>query len=338
MKIIRILILVLPILLISCDGNPFYESSTLFKEWISIVNIDSTEITYLFENDGVYPFFVADLENIEEEKILLSGNDKIELMNIDGSDRHVIMTVIGNVKDISPNRSKMVMEYSSDIYVANVDGTDLTNITMSDRNELYPTFSVTGDTIIFSTYQAINDTVAIIGISSYMSSVDSTITLFEETVFEPYHSSLRYPTIISDNVYFFRSLGAQNQETGIYKLSLTNSNLEQIYYDYVYGMIGNPIQNLLIFDHYTLDVLNLENNQIFTISDFSHSNSNSYTINNNGQYLCAGHYYSDYSGENFLYDFQNGTMLEYSFRIYKPSFNSNSSKFVCIINRDMFDD
>lgn len=331
----RIVILLFSILSIVSCKNPYKnEGSEWNEDWVATMNLDGSEINYLCK--GSLPcFFVADLENPEQEKLLISGINSVGIMNIDGTDKHTIIPNIGNVVEISHDRTKMLMEYSGDIYLANVDGSDIMNLTdTEDIRENYPSFSVTGDSIVYSYYKDINDSATIRGINIYDVDQSNNENIYQETVFGHYYS-LKNPCFVANNIFYYKSINElQDSLTGLYKLNLNSLKEEFISQGFMYDIKFNAAYNNLIFEQEYLKMYDFSTNDSKVIYNEKKGHGLSFCISTNYKYLSVG----SSRDISIMYDFETDTYVELPVEINNPSFNQETTKIVCNVIRHYPDD
>lgn len=148
MKIIEIIIILFTtIYLFSCT-NPYEGEGDWQEDWIATINSTGDSLNYIEEGNPRVQFIP------NTTKIMLSNSDSITIMNFDGTGKE---TIIDSVEGgtgfpcISLDGTKLTFS-NYDIYIANIDGSNLTNLTnTSDIIELYPQFSSDGDSIVYTT-------------------------------------------------------------------------------------------------------------------------------------------------------------------------------------------
>jgi hypothetical protein len=264
MKKVIILIL-LSILLFACNPTAYIEHMT--EDWIAITDIDSSNLEMICKHQGESVFFVPDLSNTTEELILLDWGNKIELMNLDGTNRHAIIDTLGDISNFSVDRTKMLMTNNGDIYMANVDGTDLVNLTNTpDIGENFPAFSSDGEKIIFQQKSEGNAAIAVMYLNSN----------YIQVVYEFDISSRRYKSVSLNKPLFYNddkiifnlslSFDANEENESRYELHMFNlltSELSIIYdNESVYNYFFNKNSNYAFMATKNALLLNLENNQV----------------------------------------------------------------------------
>lgn len=157
LRIIKgIFLFVVIILMVGCE-LPEVDEGAWRENFIAIMNIDGSDVDLIQSQhhnsfSGSRPYFVRDLAgNYEDDVILLDFANKIDIMSIDGEYRRTIIDSLGGVQYFNQDRTKMLLEKNGEIYLCNVDGSELINITNTpDRNEGSSTFSYDEKSIIYT--------------------------------------------------------------------------------------------------------------------------------------------------------------------------------------------
>jgi len=148
MKIIQIIvILLISIYLFSCT-NPYEGEGGWQEDWIATINSTGDSLNYIEKGNPRVQFIPY------TTKIMLGNSDSITIMNLDGTGKETIIDSVGGGTDlpcISRDGTKLTFSIG-DIYIANIDGSNLTNLTNTpDIKEYYPSFSPEGDSIVYTT-------------------------------------------------------------------------------------------------------------------------------------------------------------------------------------------
>jgi hypothetical protein len=98
-----LMILLLLLLLTSCFDYSD-EGKYWTEEWTATMNIDGSEINYLLKGAQT-PFFVADLSNPGQEKVIIDGYTSVSFLNEDGTLGDYVLTSVGNIVEISQDRT-----------------------------------------------------------------------------------------------------------------------------------------------------------------------------------------------------------------------------------------
>lgn len=157
-KSIQLLSLIVMILFMGCDLK-LNDNSFNFDGWsepfIATFDLDGSNVNLItsahsnsFSNST--PYFVRDLSTNNDEIILLDFGYKIDLLSLDGSYQRTIIDSLGRVECFNQERTKMLLFGSGDIFMVNVDGTELINLTNTpniiDRD---PSFSYNEESVTF---------------------------------------------------------------------------------------------------------------------------------------------------------------------------------------------
>lgn len=329
----KIFFLLLPIIIFFLSCNQIIGPETTSEEWIATIDIDGTNLEYVCESDGAGPFFVPDLQNSGDELILLSYSNRIDLMNIDGTDRRTIIDSVGTVFSFSHDKTKMLLNYEGDIYIANVDGTEFQNLTNTpDILETDPSFSNNNEKIVYS-YRLNNGTHAYLVIKDLATNQDSII--FEYDMGRNAQGvSFTYPSFQNDNQILYRFyLIDQSEEPQIFRNELHRFNMnssinEIIINDMVVGnfVFSNILNQTLVKIESTTILFDLTNLAI--IHEFA--NTSISTVNRfspNANYLSVG---------KVIYSIIDD--IEYYIDTEENDFNQTEAKIVGVTNRSYPED
>ncbi len=160
--IILPLFIIILITLVGCDfklyNDPEVDEGAWREDFIATMNIDGSDVQLLQSQHqtsfaGARPFFVRDLAgNYDDEVILLDFSNRIDIISLDGEYRRTIIDSLGGVQYFNQDRTKMLLEKDGEIYICNVDGTRLINLTNTpnvyDRS---PSFSYDENSVTYST-------------------------------------------------------------------------------------------------------------------------------------------------------------------------------------------
>ena len=323
-----LLILAIPIiLLISCDFST--EPIPYYTDTIAISDIDGSNLKSLCEHNGEIPYFIPNLTNPEgEELILLDSSSKIEVMNLDGTNRHTIIDTLGSVANFSDDRTKMLLNKNGEIYMANVDGSNLINLTNTpDIWEKDPAFSLDNAKIVYS-YSTENNTHAFLIIKNIATNINEIV--FDYKIRNNYRIiSFNYPTYISDNKiiyeFYLRTLiDDQNLiRNELHQVDINNNEMEiLIDYEKVYKLVYSNELNYSVLKiankSILIDMTNLE--QIYSFENTSYDTP--MVFSTDGNFVSVGH---------VIYDIKSN--LKYYVYTNYNSINQTNNKIVGVANR-----
>ncbi|MFC2136054.1 TolB family protein [Bacteroidota bacterium] len=133
-----------------------------FNTWsIHVFNADGTGLIRLTATSNVYdnePRWSPDGSRIAFTRIFPNDNfrEEIWLMNPDGSNQHSI-EIGGNVSDWSTDGNRLlyagVNGDNYDIFTCDLNGENIVQLTDTNLNESFPTFSPNGNQIAYSTFE-----------------------------------------------------------------------------------------------------------------------------------------------------------------------------------------
>ncbi|MEA2103048.1 MAG: hypothetical protein U9P79_00165 [Candidatus Cloacimonadota bacterium] len=143
------------ITLVALTGCDWYAAERIiYEDWLCTVNTDGTDLTYIRESVGRHFVVTPD-----SERVILFGTSHIYSMNIDGSNFNTLNDSVGNSWgssspsiDETPEGTKIVFLYNTDIYQLDLESNEITNITNTqDIFEFYPCYSNNGTQIVYTT-------------------------------------------------------------------------------------------------------------------------------------------------------------------------------------------
>ncbi len=324
-----IAILLLLLLLASCfdysDEGKYWTES-----WIATTNIDGSEREFLIQWGGT-PYYVADLDNPGEERIIIDAFHAVLSLNEDGTVGDYVLTDVGNIVEISQDRTKMVMVYNYDIYVANVDGTGLRNITnTTDIWEHDASISADNTKLVYSRYiynqEVRSETLLIYDL---MENTETELMRVDNIT----DFSVNNTCIVSNKVYYYfkfsvsetkpKGLYCIDIDTGIDSLVYNDSSLVDMITDYENSVyLLQASRTLLQLDINSLDsqVLYIEPTQ----------RSYSYLVlgpSKENICLCGSQKYP------LMYFIQTGDYVKFDRQSGKVSFNKNSTRLISTTQR-----
>jgi hypothetical protein len=167
------------------------------EDWLISKNFDGSNIEYIQKYENYTPFLIVDMDNPNEERILLSNYQSIDVMNLDASKRHCIIPDMGSVIQISHDRTKFIYKFRKDYYFANVDGSGQQNITNTpdDESEMYPAFTADDSMIIYAINKSGQHCIVSHDLTTGMEQV-----LLEKELSESL--ALKYPIVCNGRIYF----------------------------------------------------------------------------------------------------------------------------------------
>ncbi len=121
-----------------------------------VIVMESNGSNVRFIAQGYYPEFSPDGEKILFQRFIPPYDEGLYIMNADGSNEKFLSLIPFQTRPrFSPDGAKIVFSKfidNSDIYLINIDGSNLINLTNSNEAEQQPVFTPDGSRIIFSTY------------------------------------------------------------------------------------------------------------------------------------------------------------------------------------------
>lgn len=328
MKIINYIILSICVLLsFGCPQitvPPEVES----EDWIAITDIDGNNLEYICKSEGAIPYFVPNLEYPGEELILLDYGSGIDLVKQDGNERITILDSIGSIYSFSQDKTKMLLNYDGEIYMANVDGSELQNLTnTTDIYERDPSF-FDNDNLIIYTYNDASFSEAYLVIKNLSTNQDSIVYNY-------------YVNSTNQNIYFSNPFFQNNSQIiynfkfeeqiegvteyyyEVHNLNLDNYADEIVYNDSrVYHFNYNYCVNLSLFytDIGTLLFNNSSSEVLHIFSDSAYHDN--YGFSSNANYLTVG---------ELIYRLNDS--VEYFIDMEDNDFNQNETKIVGVNSR-----
>lgn len=140
---------------IVCYGNNGGDSVGIF-----VMNIDGSDLRFI--KNGSSPVFSPDGKKILYQKFIPPYDEGLYIMDIDGSeDKFLSLIPFQTSPRFSPDGSRIIFSKFTtnfDIYLINVDGSNLINLTNSDAGETQPVFTSDGSRIVFTKYDIVNRT------------------------------------------------------------------------------------------------------------------------------------------------------------------------------------
>ncbi len=323
-------ILVLLLLMTSCfdysdEGKHWTES------WIATTNIDGSERKFLIQWGGT-PYYVADLDNPEEERIIIGANTAVLSMNEDGTLGDNILTDMGNIVEISQDRTKMLMEYNLDIYIANVDGSNLIQITNTpDIREHDASISADNSQIVYSRYinnQEVRSEILLI----YDLMENTETELLREENSNSNYLRIRDTCVASNKIFYSISSSPDVKPDGLYcydiitgidSLVYNDSSLVDMITDYdnsVYLLQASRTLLQIDMNSFDSQVLFIESTQRYY---------NELVLDPSKENICL----CDSEAYPLMYFIQTGDYVKFDRQSGKVSFNKNSTRLISTTQR-----
>jgi len=328
MKITISWIIFLSTVLITGCPEIIVQPETQIVVWIATLDINGDNLEYICKSEGAIPNFVPDLENPGEELILLDYGNRIDCIKQDGTERRTIIDSIGSLYNFSQDKTKMLLNYEGEIYIANVDGTGLENITNTDDIiELDPSFSNDNQYVVYC-YTNIVDSLRVIAIYDINENTSSTI--LEENYSEwMYYVS---PVINNNWLYFGQNDPDYLNTDGLYKMDLISQEKITIDYGHIHSNVIFSLNEKISFrNSYILKIYNINGNEIIDLGE--HSYISKPNFNFTGEKLAIESLIIDtstYENYNIL---DNYSQDEVSHTDYTLDFNLSSTKVVMNVKR-----
>jgi hypothetical protein len=323
-----ILLLIIVLLLVSCGS--IYEPEGTSEEWIATIYIDGSNLEYICKS-GATPYFVPDLENPGEELILLDRYSMVDLMNPDGTDRRTIIDSVGTVFNFSHDKTKMLLNYEGEIYIANVDGTEFQNLTNNPSIwEGDSSFSLDDQFVIYC-YTNIIDSTRVI---AYRDLETNQVTKIIEEVYSEWMNFKSPIFVNSSSIYFGQNDPDTLNSDGLYSALLDGTNKTLIDNGYIHSRISFSItqQKVAYRESYLLKLYDINNNEIIDLGE--HDWSSKPNFNYEGMLLSIGPlvYFTDtFENYNILHNY---SLEEVCYTYHSINFNSSSSKVVMNVRRN----
>lgn len=319
-------VLLLPIVfsLLSCGS--IFEPEGTSEEWIAVIDIDGSNLQYICKSGGAVPYYVPDLENPDEELILISYSSKVDLMNLDGTDRRTIIDSVGTVFNFSQDKTKILLNREGEIYIANVDGSEFQNLTNTpDIWESDPSFSLDDQLVIYC-YTNIIDSTRVIAYRDLETNQE--IKIIEEVYSEWMYFCT--PIFVNTSLIYF---GQNNPLDGLYSVLINGTNKILIDNGFIHSRISFSItqQKVAYRESYLLKLYDINNDEIIDLGE--HDWSSKPNFNYEGMLLSIGPlvYFTDtFENYNILHNY---SLEEVCYTYHSIDFNSSSSKVIMNVDR-----
>ncbi len=340
MRFIKSIAILLLLLLITSCYDYSDEGKYWSEEWTATMNIDGSEIDYLLKGAQT-PFYVADLSNPGQEKIIMSSSSSVYSLNSEGTLWEGILLDVGNIVEISQDRTKMVMEYNYDIYVANVDGTGLRNLTNTpDLREDFASISADNSMVVYNQWplNALDpDELNWISINGYNLNTDTeTILLREET---EKHTFIREKCIISDKIFYYKWYELNVKPRGIYNLNMSTLTDSLVYSCSSTGNIISNSTDAVYFLASSEGIVEMDINT-FASHDLIGGKGVGFrgVLSFNPTYEYLAFCGDTNNGNDWIYSMKTGDIFYLPKPIGYATFNLNSTKIISVISRRHPDD
>lgn len=292
-----IIILCLVVILIGC------EFKTSKREWkkpfIATFNLDGSDVelmTSAYNNSFSYanPYFVRDLAGNGEEIILLEFHNKLDLMSLDGAYRRTILDSLSGVQYFNQERTKMLLQTGGEIYIVNVDGTELINLTNTPNiREVHPSFSYDEKSIVYTYSSNGNSSHYIVKLDLATQTTETLISL-EGVNFPTVMAGFDFPAIIDENTLYYTIMWHDNSQATenyirLMKVNLLDNSEETICSNVGYVKYSHN-KEFLAYKWEEASIINLLTNEIiplgieYTDPHFSFSSSDRYLVMSSGVY------------------------------------------------------
>ncbi len=324
MRFIKSIAILLLLLLLTSCFDYSDEGKYWSEEWTATMNIDGSEIEYLAKGGGP-PFYVADLDNPGEEKVIIDNYISVSYLNDDETFGDNILTDMGNIVEISQDRTKMLMEYNLDIYIANVDGSNLIQITNTpDIREHDASISADNTKLVYSR-SIYNQEVRSGALLIYDLTNNTETELIREE--NDNYINISDKCIVSDKVFYLISstpdvkpdgLYCYDIITGIDSLVYNDSSLVDMITDYDNSIyLLQASRTLLQIDMNSFDsqVLFIESTQRYY---------NDLVLDPSKENICL----CDSEAYPLMYFIQTGDYVKFDRQSGKVSFNKNSTRLI----------
>jgi hypothetical protein len=315
-----ILFLIVICVIIGCNPTEeMYHSNY----WISIANLDGSEVKKIIRGAGT-PYFVQDLNNPDLEKILIEYDYKIELIDLDGTNRITVSDKYWKIKDFNRERSKMLVD-GYDLYLCNVDGTELINLTENiDGYCTDPTFSYDEKAVYFIEHTVLSETnIMKLDIETLTPQFITNIDMYLADN-EPYHYSLRTMVAgIEDQVLFYVGEYGGNTKSGdIYCYDEVQNKMNNFLNDrYVKAFYSDPRLGLGLIIHDKAAIVDLATAEPIKVVDLLvESITSRDAFSSSGEYFALG---------KSIYDIKNNKVFETT--LNKISINRDETKIIGLV-------
>lgn len=334
MKLIYYLILTLIAILFSGCPELIVQPEVESEEWIVITDIDGSNLDYICKSEGAIPYFVPDLVNLGEELLLLDLGSRIDLIRQDGTERRTIIDSIGSVYSFSQDRSKLLLNFEDEIYISNVDGSDLQNLTNTpDIYERDPSFSYDNENLIIYTYSNTGFSNAYLIIKNISTNQDSIVfnypannenqhINFSNPFFQNSYQiiyNFKFENHVEEITEFYYEIHSFNMNNIADEIIFNDSQVYHFRYNYATGLaLIFTDTGTLLFDIFSFELLH-----VFSGSSY-HEN---YGFSSNANYLTVG---------EVIYSLE--TNFEYYIDMEDNDFNQNETRIVGIYSRKFPED
>jgi len=225
MKIIQIIIILLTIVYLFSCTNPYEGEGGWQEDWIATINSTGDSLNYIIKERAENVQFTPD-----DTKIIVNREEKgIWSMNLDGTDYKaltdslLVHSALPSICTDSLGFIKItfaaysIEESTSDIYIMNIDGNNLINITNTpDVRDGYPHFSPDSDSIVYATYSDSLITISIIDKDGENSRI-----IISNTPSTKLYQRYYYPRFnISGDKIYYKFLG---EKRGLYSVNIDDS-------------------------------------------------------------------------------------------------------------------
>ncbi|MBI9031501.1 hypothetical protein JEZ13_05830 [bacterium] len=298
-----IFLFVIIILAFGCDFKLYNEPEVGEGNWredfIATMNIDGSDVQLIQSQHqtsfaGARPYFVRDLAgNSEEEVILLDFKNRIDIMSLNGEYRRTIIDSLGGVQYFNQDRTKMLLEKDGEIYICNVDGTGLINLTNTpnvyDRS---PSFSYDENSVTYSTGNwDVNYCINKVSLEDLHT---ETLFTLDNNGYSVHFLPINYPSLINEksivyNLFLFSNSISSLDKHEIIRLNLETNEETTLHSGTTRIVYSHDKENIAAYTSwigvYLIDLLNEEINTFDTDSytEFlSFSSTDRYLVMNTG--------------------------------------------------------
>jgi len=315
------LFIIIFILLAGCDFKVFNSPEVTEGAWveyfIATMNIDGTDVELIQSQEQNYftdsrPYFVRDLAgNSEKEVILLDFQNKIDIMSLDGEYRRTIIDSLGGVQYFNKDRTTMLLEKDGEIYICNVDGTGLTNLTNTPNiNERSPSFSYDENNVIYATGNwDVNYCIKKVSLDDLHT---ETLFTLDNDGYSVHFLPINYPSLINEKELVYHLFLFADSTSSIYRHEVVRLNLETNVETTLHSgttriIYSHDKENIAAYKSwvgvYLINLLNEEIN-IFDTNSYteylSFSTSDRYLVMNTGVWDLSSHINYVFSDSEFF--------------------------------------